>query len=388
MKVTIEQGNALDFRVDVLALKFAQSLYGVDLAVSERFSEIGIDLSNSFPNISEYKLITSKGCIAANSILFIGVQPLNRFGYEEIRAFGQQVLMALVKEAPTTQHLCLTIHGPGYGLNEVLAFEAELKGLSDAIKKNECPKHLRQITFVELDKDRAELLKSNLSRLLPQEMIRFNEHFEELNKETVLLLVTAIKFATHILSIESSVNEKQKFSRQVFQDTINKTMQHFSHIIANVSKFVDDTNLQSLTETLQENYTRASALNSLSDNQDSTDAQSMLATILTTLNPFQISIEVVWLKCRDYKYGNIGDYCYIIGMGALIASYRFIGQPLPLLKENLEKRIKNSQIQILNEIALKLIPQNDFPWERVPQLLSTEGCEDLWELYQSSLKNT
>lgn len=33
MKISVKQGNALNFKADVLALKYAQSLYGVEQVI-------------------------------------------------------------------------------------------------------------------------------------------------------------------------------------------------------------------------------------------------------------------------------------------------------------------------------------------------------------------
>ena len=36
-----------------------------------------------------------------------------------------------------------------------------------------------------------------------------------------------------------------------------------------------------------------------------------------------------------------------------------------------------------NEIALALVPENDFPWARIPHVLSIKGTDDVPEPYES-----
>ncbi|MGA9998013.1 MAG: hypothetical protein WBP93_21550 [Pyrinomonadaceae bacterium] len=169
--LSIEVGDALQFKADVLALKYAQAFYGVDEAVALRLSVEYDDLVSLLPKISGFRLLLSKDAIAANSVLFVGVKPLRQFGYQEIREFGRKVLISLAGAAPKTSHLCLTIHGPGYGLDETEAFESEIAGLLDAIKSGDFPEELQRITIIERNVARADRLSEVLTRLLPNGLV-------------------------------------------------------------------------------------------------------------------------------------------------------------------------------------------------------------------------
>jgi hypothetical protein len=163
--VAVVMADALDFPADVLALKYAQDLFGVDRKAYERLTSDGSELR--LPEVAGFTLHNTAASIAAEKILFIGVQPLRQFGYAEIREFGRKVLASLASEAPNTRRLALTIHGPGYGLDEIEAFESELAGVVEAINSGDFPEVLEAISFVERNPGRAQRLSAALKRLVP-----------------------------------------------------------------------------------------------------------------------------------------------------------------------------------------------------------------------------
>ena len=167
ISLNIEAGDALVLEADVLALKYAQAFYGVDAAIASLIFDENDDLNYLLPKVSGFRLLPSNNKIGAKSILFVGVKPLRQFGYQEIREFGRKVLDSLAGAAPETQHVCLTLHGPGYGLDESEAFESEIAGLVDAITSGDFPEQLQRITIVERSAGRASRLKQRLNILLP-----------------------------------------------------------------------------------------------------------------------------------------------------------------------------------------------------------------------------
>ena len=176
IKVVVKEGDALSCPADVLALKFAQALYGLDNAVVDRLGSrnVEVDFGRRLPNIGSFCLLETLGAITAKEALFISVEPLHQFEYKQIREFARHVLKALAGARPGTKHLCLTIHGPGYGLDETEAFESELAGLIDAITTLDFPKDLEQVTFIERNKGRANRLQFVLNEFLPRGYIDAN----------------------------------------------------------------------------------------------------------------------------------------------------------------------------------------------------------------------
>ena len=75
---------------------------------------------------------------------------------------GANTLRALAKDAPETQHLATTIHGPNFGLDEVEALLYQLMGYTDAIIERKIPPQLRRISIVEIDDKRVQRLRAAL----------------------------------------------------------------------------------------------------------------------------------------------------------------------------------------------------------------------------------
>lgn len=174
IRILVEEADALKFRADVLILKYAKSLYGVDGAVYKKLTLAGLKLR--VPQAGDYKLIQSRGAVGADSVLFLGVEGLHQFGYGEIRHFGRQALATLRTAETTIGHVALTIHGPGYGLDETEAFESLVAGVIEAIAHNDYPPGLETISFVEIDRGRAKRLKAVLSRLMPKGRLEQSGH--------------------------------------------------------------------------------------------------------------------------------------------------------------------------------------------------------------------
>jgi len=126
------------------------------------------DIQAELPPPGDEILVATNGRLGCPEVLFVGVPPLRQFSYEQIRSFGRRVLRSLAAVAPHTKHLSLTIHGPGYGLDEAEAFRAEIAGLVDAITYAQYPPNLRTITFVEREEGRARRLNGILEGVLPR----------------------------------------------------------------------------------------------------------------------------------------------------------------------------------------------------------------------------
>ncbi len=175
ISIKVCQGNVLDVRADVLVLKYAQGLYGVDAAVAGLFEQEGHPLRFRDP-MRGVKFVKSAQGIAAEYVLFVGVPPLRELGYGEIREFARHALSALAGKAPGTRYVALTLHGPGYGLDELEAFEAEIAGLLDAVRETDFPESLSEITFVERNRGRAQRLAELLAEILPEGQVKINRH--------------------------------------------------------------------------------------------------------------------------------------------------------------------------------------------------------------------
>ena len=165
ISISVVAGDVTTFEADVLILKYAQELHGADKVVYERIS--GAHASIVLPREQDFTFKKTFDWIAATNVLFVGVKALRQFGYAEIRSFARSALVYLAGKAPTAQHLAITIHGPGYGLDETEAFESELAGIVDAIASGTFPSALTSISFVEKNVNRARRLTALLKNVLP-----------------------------------------------------------------------------------------------------------------------------------------------------------------------------------------------------------------------------
>ncbi|HYH83342.1 MAG TPA: hypothetical protein VEX86_26345 [Longimicrobium sp.] len=166
IQIQVVHGDALTFEADILALKYARGWYGVDAMVSARLEKAGVEIETS-PEIGEAHLLDSRGSVAARCVLFLGVERLQGFRYREIREFGRAVLSELARLASRTTTIALTVHGPGYGLDEGEALRSEIAGLIDGLTGGTYPPNLETISVVELDAERAAAITAVLRELVP-----------------------------------------------------------------------------------------------------------------------------------------------------------------------------------------------------------------------------
>jgi len=87
---------------------------------------------------------------------------LSRFEYAEIRSFTRRSLGFLLQSSPA--HIAITLHGVGYGLDERESFLAQLGGIADSFSDLVS---VRQISFVERSKQRAERIRTYLEETWP-----------------------------------------------------------------------------------------------------------------------------------------------------------------------------------------------------------------------------
>jgi hypothetical protein len=167
-RIHVVEGNIAELPVDVVALKYAQAYYGADRLVASLLAEAGEDPTHLRPRAGGYRLLSSRGVVSAEKVLFVGVPLLVDFGYREIREFARRVLTALAVEAPGTRSIAATLHGPGYGFDEIEAFESEVAGFLDALRSGDFPSGLDEITIAERNPGRCRRLKKVLNELVPQ----------------------------------------------------------------------------------------------------------------------------------------------------------------------------------------------------------------------------
>jgi hypothetical protein len=164
--IDIKVGDVRLFDCDILALKFADGLYGADRIVATALGKSEFEISTLLPSVGACQLLDSLGRIKPGQVLFVGVGDIFRFDYANIRKFASDVLSLLSSLAPDMKHLAMTIHGVGYGLDEGEALKSQLAGYFDALENGRFPVNLERITLVEINPERASRLSSVLNKAL------------------------------------------------------------------------------------------------------------------------------------------------------------------------------------------------------------------------------
>jgi tetratricopeptide (TPR) repeat protein len=167
IQIDLVSGDAVGYEADVLALKYAQFLYGLDRKVVGLLAAKGASISNQLPETGRTLLLSSNGTTAAKELLFVGVEPQGRFDYQAIRRFSKAVLSTLARERPSVRSVAMTLHGRGFGLDEEEAFRAEIAGVLDAISAGAFPTQLQRVAIVESVTSVTDRLAGILRTVLP-----------------------------------------------------------------------------------------------------------------------------------------------------------------------------------------------------------------------------
>ncbi|MDQ3724554.1 MAG: hypothetical protein M3335_01475 [Actinomycetota bacterium] len=162
IKIEVVNDDVLRFRADALVLKHAQVSLGVDAAAKQL---LGLNLEMSLGPGGQL-ILDGRPAVGAEKVVFLGVPPLREFGYAEIRLFARRAVCIVAAEFPDARQMALTLHGAGYGLDEIACLDAELAGLLDAFELETVSPSLERVAIVEADLGRAERLRRHLEKTL------------------------------------------------------------------------------------------------------------------------------------------------------------------------------------------------------------------------------
>jgi hypothetical protein len=155
--IAVSNTNIIQVAADLLVLKHADGFYGADKAVAKILG------FNGHIKVGDSRFFLGKG-VAAQEVVFLGVGPLGDFRYARIQEFGSRAIKLVRQHHRPIQHLALTVHGPGYGLDSEQSFLSMVAGLVAEWKR--APNSLEQITVAELSDKRCVLLNSILQERL------------------------------------------------------------------------------------------------------------------------------------------------------------------------------------------------------------------------------
>lgn len=159
------QGDALQFKVDVLAVKHSPRSGGLGAQVRKYLQED----ADMLPGVNEYRIWPGNKVSQAEYILMVGTVPVFSLHYPQLRDLGSRFVEALWESGVDVAHMATTLHGvrTGAGLDEVEAFRSMLLGMADAYEAGHYPPSLKRISIVEKDANRVRVIQDALQRFLP-----------------------------------------------------------------------------------------------------------------------------------------------------------------------------------------------------------------------------
>jgi hypothetical protein len=159
--VRVLQEDGLLYPAEVLVLKHAQALYGLDRRVVEL---TGIP-QDRLPLPGHARVFRDVDGIGSRALVFVGTRFIAQFSYQDVRRFGYEALHAVAGAFPSSSEIALTLHGVGYGLDEMECFDAEIAGMVEAIERGHVSESLKTISILEADPKRADRLSARLAFL-------------------------------------------------------------------------------------------------------------------------------------------------------------------------------------------------------------------------------
>jgi len=171
VELEVLQGDALRYASDLLVLKYAQASYGVDEA-AVRLAGIRV---SELPATGDELLVANPPRLSSSHLLFLGVEPIYTFDYRSIHRFAMRAVAMASEVVPPVREISMTMHGIGFGLDEVEAFSAQIAGIVAALSSGHHPASLRAIKILELNQGRVDRMTQVLAALLdPAEQARGN----------------------------------------------------------------------------------------------------------------------------------------------------------------------------------------------------------------------
>jgi hypothetical protein len=182
--IEVIEADGLEYETDALLLKHAQALYGLDEVVATRLGVTTEDL----PARDEIRVFRDPKGLGARAVIFVGVHSIWDFTYRDVRRFAFKALGAVREEIPDASTVAMTLHGVGFGLDEVECFEAEIAGILDAIDGHTIPRNLRRIYVIDRNPDQVDRMRARLDSLLAPQGERVQDLRErDTDKEHVVV---------------------------------------------------------------------------------------------------------------------------------------------------------------------------------------------------------
>lgn len=361
MKITIKNTDAFRIFGDVLVLKYAQALYGLDSVVVEKL-EVKNNIQDKLPLPNEELITNSNPIENYKKILFIGVCSLHEFQYNEIEEFTKRALSTIQKKFLSSKIVVFTLHGQGYGLDVEKAFKSELEGIRKFLHKNIGNSELEEIIFVEKNKDIVEQISPILEEFIKDNQVILTSDLMGVNSKSFKMIC-------------KSVNEKKvklpsnkKFGVNIILETLSKRG------IENTIQLEVKNILDRLIQFEQR----------IKDVED-IDPVSFL---YEELNPVYLDIQLYLQKINDSNYHEVGWAIQIYLLNYLIQVCRSKKISDSYFLKRKEELINHIRFALLNYFGKILIPVNKFPWVIVEEIMNSTDFTPFWRKLEKQIKHT
>ena len=168
-EIEIVHGDALQFKADVLMLKFAPQSSGLDRVVLGMLGQEALQVS-----LGDYRVLPSEGKFGCSQVLMVGTVSMGDIGYQHLRQLGHNMLANLNNLDVDVTHVITTAHGVSTNkrsLDEEEALRSLILGFADAADGGQIPDSLERLTIIERNEHRVELFKDALRKFFPQDIV-------------------------------------------------------------------------------------------------------------------------------------------------------------------------------------------------------------------------
>ena len=358
MKITVKNIDAFEANGDILVLKHAQALYGLDRAVVKRLQEIEPTIEDKLPKPDKDFLIDSKPIENYEKILFIGVPALHEFQYDEIKEFTFRALLRIQHIIPTVKKIVFTIHGAGYGLDAKRAFLSELEGIKKFFEKNIIQLKFNEIIFVERNEQTAKEIKPILKKFLIEHKDVFSTKLKGLSKENFELICKSIneKKAKLPSSKNFGIRELLKaIDKEEVENNVELDIKKIQNILLQFEQKIKETKNEKIDDT---------------------------SFLFEELNPVFLETQLYIQKIQGNGYQEIAwiVQLYLLNYLKRICSEKKLSGIYFLKKR--EEVISQIRFKLLNYFGELLIPKNKFPWKIVDEIMKSEDLGKYWEKFE------
>jgi len=167
-RLEIVEGNVLNFGCDVLIMKYAQKFRGADSEIAKHLKSQGNPIDQKPLKSGDPVLHVTNGHLPAKQVLYIPTSGPIRFSYAEIRNFTEKAFSTLAREDSNVNHVAMTIHGMGFGLDEHEALMAQIGGIIDFMQSNTHNLNIERISIIERSRRRAIRLQTAVALFLDE----------------------------------------------------------------------------------------------------------------------------------------------------------------------------------------------------------------------------